>query len=195
MSINVLVIPEDFRKDQYMLKPIIEKMMAALDVKANVRVCADPLLGGVGEALKWERISDIIQRYRGMTRIFILAVDRDGDAAREGRLRGMENQASNRLGAGKSFLAENAWQELEVWVLAGLKDLPANWSWQEIRAERDPKERYYKPYAEARGVLNEPYEGRGTLAKEAARNYQRIRQLCPEDIQSLEARIRAALGK
>ncbi len=28
---NVLVIPEDFRKDQYMLKPIITAMMEALE--------------------------------------------------------------------------------------------------------------------------------------------------------------------
>jgi hypothetical protein len=31
------------------------------------------------------------------------------------------------------------------------------------------------------------------LAREAARNYQRIRKLCPEDIAALEDRIRQAL--
>ncbi len=51
---NVLVIPEDFRKDQYVLKPIIQKMMQAIGLSARVEVCRDPLLGGVGEALKWE---------------------------------------------------------------------------------------------------------------------------------------------
>jgi hypothetical protein len=34
---NVLVIPEDFRKDQYVLKPILRKMMQSLGSKARVR--------------------------------------------------------------------------------------------------------------------------------------------------------------
>lgn len=60
---NVLVIPEDFRKDQYVLKPIIKAMMAQLGKpRAKVRVCSDPLLGGVTEALKWDRIKQILQR-------------------------------------------------------------------------------------------------------------------------------------
>ncbi len=47
---NILVIPEDFRKDQYMLKPIIIAMMEALGKpKTKVRVCQDPLLRGVSE--------------------------------------------------------------------------------------------------------------------------------------------------
>ena len=29
---NVLVIPEDFRKDQYILKPIVQAMMADLSM-------------------------------------------------------------------------------------------------------------------------------------------------------------------
>lgn len=195
MSVNVLVIPEDFRKDQYMLRPIIARMMKALGVKkANVEICQDPLLGGVDEALKWERLSPILERYRGMTQIFLLAVDRDGDGNRAARLRMLEERARGVLGQGRCFVAEHAWQELEVWLLAGMKDLPGQWSWKEIREERDPKERFYMPYAIQRGMMGQPYEGRATLAMEAARNYKRIRRLCPEDIGAIEARIRQALG-
>lgn len=49
---NVLVIPEDFRKDQYMLKPIVEAMMKEVGQKAKVAVCQNPLLGGIDQALK-----------------------------------------------------------------------------------------------------------------------------------------------
>jgi hypothetical protein len=50
---RVLVIPEDFRKDQYMLKPIINALMKSLGKpSAKIRICQDPLLGGVSEALK-----------------------------------------------------------------------------------------------------------------------------------------------
>ncbi len=58
---NVLIIPEDFRKDQHVLRPIIAKMFTAVGKpKANIQVCQDPLLGGVSEALKWERIAEVI---------------------------------------------------------------------------------------------------------------------------------------
>lgn len=86
------------------------------------------------------------------------------------------------------FIAENAWQEIEVWVLAG-HNLPNNWNWQTIRQEIHPKETYFEPFAKQRNVLDTPGEGRKPLAEEAAKRYERIYQLCPEDIQNLEARI------
>jgi len=194
VSVNVLVIPEDFRKDQYVLKPIVEAMMAKIRVRARVMVCTDPLLGGVGEALKWERLDEIIEMYRGMTRLFLLLVDRDCDDSRVARLRVLEQQAAAVLaGSGRVFLAEHAWQEVEAWVLAGMQDLPGDWSWKDVRADCHPKESFYNEYARRRGVLDNPYEGRDVLAREAARNYQRIRKLCPEDIATLEKRIRQAL--
>ncbi len=87
------------------------------------------------------------------------------------------------------MLAENAWQEIEVWVLAG-HDLPPDWSWKEIRNEPNPKEVWFEPYAKARGRFDEPGQGRKTLAREAAARYGRIRLLCPE-IGELEDRIRS----
>lgn len=194
MSINVLIIPEDFRKDQYVLKPIIERMMASLEIRARVRVCTDPLLGGVGEALKWERVREIVDRYRGMTRLFLLIVDRDCEPGRRTRLDSLEGEAATMLaGTGRCFLAENAWQELEVWVLAGVSDPPKDWSWRKIREDLDPKENYYLPYVRQRNLSGAPHEGRDFLAREAATNYPRLRQLCPEDIATLETRIREAL--
>ena len=91
------------------------------------------------------------------------------------------------------FLAENAWQEVEVWVLAG-HDLPKDWTWQDIRQEPNPKETYFEPFAKQRSVLDEPGQGRKTLAREAAENYGRIRSLCREDVASLEAAIGGGFG-
>ncbi|NMF62548.1 hypothetical protein [Brasilonema octagenarum] len=191
---NVLVIPEDFRKDQYMLKPIITAMMEALGKpKTKVRVCQDPLLGGINEALKWERISEIIERYKGMVNLFLLCVDRDGKEGRRGMLDNISQQAANILTGNRLLLAENAWQEIEVWVLAG-HDLPADWNWQFIRNEINPKETYFLPFAAQRNVLDAPGEGRKLLAEEAARRYSRIRQLCPEDIAVLENRINSYIA-
>ncbi|NEP41281.1 MAG: hypothetical protein F6K35_19450 [Okeania sp. SIO2H7] len=187
MGFNVLVIPEDFRKDQYMLKPIVTAMMEKLGKpKAKVVICKEPLLGGVEQALKWERIEEIINRYK-MVNLFLLCVDRDGKENRKNRLDKIEQSANNILG-NKRFICENAWQEIEVWVLAG-HDLPSNWNWQQIRQEIHPKEVYFLPFAEKRSLLNSPGEGRKILAEEAAKKYDRIRKLCPEDIGNLESKI------
>jgi hypothetical protein len=186
---KVIVIPEDFRKDQYILKPIIEAMLAAVGKpRANVRICQDPLLGGVAEALKWERIGKILDRYRGMVHVFLLIVDRDGKEGRRTSLDNLEGKAAEVLPEGNVFLAENAWQEVEVWLLAGLS-LPTNWRWQEIRREVNPKEVYFEPLARDRGVMGGPGQGRKTLAREAAGNYGRIRSRCPEDIVALETKL------
>jgi hypothetical protein len=196
VATNVLVIPEDFRKDQFVLKPIVERMMAWIGAAARVKVCMDPLLGGVGEALKWQRLEEIIKRYKGTTRVFLLVVDRDCVEGRRTSLNALELKAAELIGEGdRVFLGEVAWQELEVWVLAGMNDLPKTWAWKDIRSECDPKERFYDAYASERRLLDAAYEGREVLAKEAARNYQRIRQLCPEDVLALEQRIAGALGK
>lgn len=195
MAVNVLVIPEDFRKDQYVLKPIVERMMRSLGIKARVVVCTDPLLGGIGEALKWERLEEIIDRYP-MVKLFLLVVDRDCVESRKLALAALESKATKHLGsAERFFVGQDAWQELEVWVLAGQTDLPKSWAWKDVQRECDPKERYYDPYAKQRGVSMSAYEGRELLAREAARNYQRIRQLCRDDVLVLEQRIGAALGK
>jgi len=54
---RVLIISEDFRKDQYMLKPIIEAMFKALGrPRAKILVCKEPLLRGVSQALDFENI-------------------------------------------------------------------------------------------------------------------------------------------
>jgi hypothetical protein len=180
--VNVLVIPEDFRLDQYILKPIIKAMMAEIGRPlANVRVLQEKL-GSVQEALKWSNVSAVIDRYRGMVNLFVLIVDRDGDPHRRSRLTEIEHQAAPMC----TLLAENAWQELEVWALAGQK-LP--WTWKDVRAEQHPKEKYFEPFAKSRGLQNEPGRGRTTLGREAAARYGRVRQLCAEDVGALEKRI------
>lgn len=185
---NVLVIPEDFRKDQYILKPIFGRLLRSVGrPRAKIRVCQDPLLGGVDEATKSERIAEIVERYDGMTDVFVLCVDRDGDANRRQRLDQLEREFRN----GRVFLATNAWEELETWVLAGL-DLPANWRWEDVRAEVQVKERYFEPLVDQRGVGDHPGVGRKPLAEEAARHIDGIRRKCPEDFGALAEDIAAS---
>ena len=184
---NILVIPEDFRNDQYILKPLLQRLFADMGrPRAKVKVCHDPLLGGVGEALKSERIQDIVDQYKGMTDIFILCIDRDGNKGRRQRL----DQIEGEFGNGFAFLAENAWEEVETWLLAGL-DLPPDWRWADVRREVSVKERYFGELARIRKVANGPGGGRVKLAAEATRKIPAIRQKCPEDFDALAQRLEA----
>lgn len=149
-------------------------------------MCKDPLLGGVGEALKSERLNDIVERYDGTTDVFILCVDRDGNEGRRVRLDSIEAEFGN----GRIFHAVNAWEEIETWVLAGL-DLPDGWRWNDVRAEVHVKERYFEPLARDRGVSDGPGGERKALSKEAAGNLLAIRRKCPEDFDAMAQRIEA----
>ena len=186
---KVLIIPEDFRNDQHLLTPLFERLFRSVSrPNARVRVCREPLLGGVREALKSDRLAQIVERYDGMIDIFILCVDRDGDEGRRQRLDDIEAE----FGEGRSFLAENAWEEIETWALAGL-NLPADWAWVDVRAEIHVKERYFDVLAKDRGVADGPGGGRKALGEEAARRIPAIRQKCPEDFDALAKRIEAKL--
>ena len=182
---RVLIIPEDFRKDQYILKPLISRLLLSIGAShSRVKVCSDHLLGGVGEALKSERLKEVVEQHRGMTDIFILCVDRDGLRGRRQRLDQLQTEF------GPAFLAENAWEEIETWALAGM-DLPGHWRWGDVRAELHVKERYFEDLANRRGLADSPGGGRKILGEEASRRINPIRQKCPEDFDSLARRLEA----
>lgn len=182
---RVLVIPEDFRQDQYILKPLFDRLFRTTGMgAARIVICQDPLLGGIGEALKTDRLHDVISRYP-MTDIFILCVDRDGEETRRRTLDHIEATF------GPRFLAVNAWEEIETWVLAGLV-LPNHWQWSEVRAEVHVKESFFYELAEQRGLMpgsDRGRQARQVLGHEASRNIHAIRQKCPEDLDALARRL------
>ncbi len=187
---KILVVPEDFRKDQYLLKPVFERLFRELGrASARVVVCQEPLLGGIGEALKSERLAEVVDRYRGMVDVYVLCVDRDGEKGRRTRLDAIEEE----FGTKRPFLAENAWEELETWTLAGL-ELPSAWRWSDVRAEVNVKERYFDKLARERGVAEAPGGGRRPLGEEAARRIGAIRRKCPEDFDALARRLEALVA-
>ena len=91
------------------------------------------------------------------------------------------------------FLAENAWQEIEIFILAG-QELPTEWRWSEIRSERNLKETYFADFVRTRATQQMPYEGRKRLMAEAIRNWNRIKARCPEDIGALLQRLQVGLS-
>lgn len=185
---NVLVVPEDCRHDGGLVLPIIRRMFKWVGRPANVQVCQDPRYGGINEVLKQDNVTKLIRRYP-MVDLFLIIVDRDGQNGRAQQLSRIEDHAADVIGADRQRLvAACAWQEVEVWVLAAMTDLPKRWSWKKLREHPDPKEAFFEPYAKKRGLHVEADQGRSSLAREAAQNYKRIRSKCPE-IQELEARL------
>ena len=185
---KVLLIPEDFRNDQHILKPIFKRLFSDLGkLSLRVEVCLDPLLGGDGEALKTRRLKEVVEQYPTVD-IFVLCVDRDGKKGRRQRL----DQIEDEFRGSQTFLAENAWEEIETWVLAGL-DLLEGWTWTEVREEIQVKERFFEPLAAERGLTGTLGGGRKTLGDEAVRRIGEIRRKCPEDFDCLARRLEAAV--
>ena len=141
-------------------------------------------MGGVGEALKSERIAEVVERYGGRVQVILLCIDRDGDAGRRQRLDQLEYEF------GERFLGTEAWEEIETWALAGLT-LPPDWTWADVRAELQVKERYFDVLARQRGIDGGPDGGRHELGEEAARHIDAIRRKCPDDFDALALRLAA----
>jgi hypothetical protein len=187
---RVLVISEDCRRDKDLLKPVIEAMMAAVG-KPRAKVIVEPVLGGVSEALKWERIKTILDQYR-MINLFLLIIDRDGESntGRRATLTSLEERSAAELLQGKALLGEHAIEEIEVWVLAGL-ELPSDWTWRDLRADPHPKEAYFAQFITEYRKMADDAAGRATLAEEAARHFERMCSRCPEDLKRLTDRVRS----
>ena len=189
MSLNVLIVAEDYRKDEYILKPIVTSMLEEVGKpRANVRVCRDPMIGGIEDALDPDTIEDVILT-NPLFDLYLLLVDRDADPNRHERLEQAEDNAADSTRPTQAFLAGQAHQEVEVWLLAGQDDLPNEWAWADVRAERQAKERYYDPYVREKTLTNSPGGGRKPLGQVAGSNYaDRVRKFCDE-VQDLEDRV------
>lgn len=189
---RVLIIPEDFRNDQYILKPVVRRILSdAGKPNARVEVCTRPRLRGVQEALDSSTIQDIIETYP-MVDAFVLIVDRDGLSSRAAQLADLEKKTKRHLRPGSTLIAEAAVEELEVWALAAEK-LSAK-QWADIRREHHPKERYFEPLVKKRGLSDSPGSGRRILGDAAARAVDRVKARCSE-LRSLAARLESFVEK
>jgi hypothetical protein len=185
---NVMIIPEDPTNDHYLLLPIFERLFASIRrPPTKVMICLNPRMRGLNDALNTNRLRDIVVRYP-MIDYFILCIDRDGNKNRRDRLNEIETIFNGR----PALIAENAWEELETWALAGLR-LPRSWTWATVRAEVSVKERYFDPLAQQMGLANGPGGGRKEMGILAARRISAIRQKCPEDFGGLVNRLQTLL--
>lgn len=191
MSFKVLVIPEDLTRDEHILRRLVKRILEDCGRTAQVEVCRDPNFQGVNAALDIKALrSRVVARYP-MVDLFVLIVDRDGSPGRKDSTDRIEATLSGELNPNRRrFLAEVAWQEVEVFILAG-HDLPAKWRWSEIRNDSDVKNTFFKELVALRGTSKLPHEGRKKLMAQSIANWPRIKARCPEDVGALILRASA----
>ncbi len=183
---KIMVVPEDPVLDQYVLKPIVERMFVDLGRRARVQVLSNPRLRGVAQALDHQILARVISQYP-MFDAFLLMVDRDGVESREAEARTREAEHEGRL------FACLAIEEVEVWMLAlHHKDIEA--SWKEIRADRDPKERFAHPLLAELAPRVALGGGRVRAMEPLGPKWRSLLKMCPE-LERLEQRLRVWLSK
>jgi hypothetical protein len=171
--LKVLVIPEDPILDQYILKPIVEQIFADLGRSPRVQVLTRPRLRGVAQALDPAVLADIVDTNR-MVDLFLVLIDRDGDATR----RPVEAQQREQEHPDRLFVCL-AIEEVEVWMLALHRDALGA-PWREVRAERDPKERFAHPFLAERAPKLAPGAGRAWAMRELGTRWKGVLEVCPE---------------
>jgi hypothetical protein len=170
--VKVLVIPEDQTHDSFIIKPVVEAILADLG-RRRVDALPEPRLRGSADALDAALISSIVDS-NPMVDLFVLAVDRDCN--REGN----ESRASARVAEhpGK-LIACVAHQEVEVWMLALHIDAVGA-PFAEIRANCDPKEPYAEPLLDRLGSRGGPGAGRKAAMRKLAGNVRSLMSRCAE---------------
>ncbi len=185
MSFRVLVIPEDRTYNGYILKPVVERMLAELDKpKADVVVLPNPRLMGYDQTVRAIR-GGLVERYRHFPLWLFLP---DGD-----RAKGLESLESELADKGVRLFCCAAQPEVEAWLLAGYRDeLPIPWG--QVRRHPRLKEDVFEPFLKQRGDPRSPGGGREGLARRTLTNYRGLLSVCPE-LAELEDRLRTFLAQ
>lgn len=178
----MLVIVEDPTLDQFVVKPVIDKLFEELSVRARVEVLRDPHLRGVEQATSIHVLSDVVE-LNPMVDLFLLVVDRDCNRTSiEDKVKEIEARFARKI------LPTLAIEELEVWMLAVFEDSPLNAKWADVRSHCDPKETFAEPFLKSRGWYTEVGKGRKRAMRELNGNWRRLLSRCPE-IAGLKARL------
>jgi hypothetical protein len=186
--VKILIILEDPRHDQFIVKPVIEKLVVDLGRRASVEVLRDPHLRGVDDALNRDTLAAIVED-NPMIDLFLLIVDRDGN-----RTNNEERITDRQAEIGGKLIGCLAVEEVEVWMLAlhADKSLPA--PFREIRKHFDPKEAYADPFLERQGWATDVGGGRKRAMDALAGGLRRLLSRCPE-VRELRGRLEAAWPK
>src|SRR5690349_9322138 len=138
---KVLIVCEDPTHDQYIVKPIVQKLFDDLGKTVSADVLTDPHLRGIDDLLA--QINDIFADNQ-MVDIFVVVVDNDcGRQSNAARI-------ANAIATQPKAVACLAIEEVETWMLC-LHDAVLPEPWSKIRADCDVKEHFALPFLETQG--------------------------------------------
>lgn len=185
MSFRVLVIPEDPTHNGYILKPVVERLLAeAGKPNARVLVLTNPKLGGYDDAVRAIK-TELPDRY-GFYDLWLFIPDADVAS-------GLEALEAEAMQKGIRLICCAAQPELEAWVLAGFrKEVSLNWS--VIKSHPRLKEEVFAPFLAKYGDSQAAGGGREKLMRQALQNFRGLTEICSE-LGVLEERIRIFISK
>ncbi len=185
MSLRALVLPEDPSYNGYVLKPLVERMLAEVGrPNARVLVLANPKLNGYDDAVRAIRV-ELEARY-GFYDLWLFLPDGD-------RATGLETLERSVAEKGIRLLFCSAQPEIEAWLLAGHRHR-LHMAWPEVCSHARLKEEVFGPFLQAWGDPLAAGGGREKLMRETLRNYRGLLEVCPE-LAVLETRLRNLLEK
>ena len=186
MSVQVLVIPEDPTHNGYILKPVVEMVLAeAGRPSAKVRVLSNPRVRGYDDAVRVLR-EELASRYAFMDLWLFVP---DADRASSSAMSGLEDELRSQ---GVRQLCCPAVPEVEVYACVAYRNEIAI-PWQEVRADLRMKETHFEPLLAKHGDRRQPGGGRRAMIERSIASRRTFFRLCPE-IAQLRDRVKACLG-
>jgi hypothetical protein len=181
VSFRVLVIPEDPTNNGYILKPLVEALLAdAGKPNGRVQILTSPRLKGYDEAVAAIR-EELPERY-GFWDLWIFMPD--ADRASEAAMQSLETDLAAK---NIRLLCCAAQPEVEIYAcVAHRGKLGAQWT--EVRRHPRMKETFFDPLLASEGDARRAGGGRDQLIAASLRPLRALLQLCPE-LQTLRDRI------
>lgn len=178
---KIFIIPEDQELDQYIVKPILERILSDIGRTARIDVLPKPRMRGISHLMGPGVIEDIVEDYP-MADLFVVMVDSDCDYQNRGeKIKALvERQPAARDGK-KRLIACIAREEIEVWML-GLhhRDPALGAAWQDIRAHCHPKEAFAEPFIARKGWSTLLGRGRKHAMRELGQHWSGLLGRCDE---------------
>lgn len=173
MSFKVLVIPEDPTHNGYILKPLMQAILAdAGKPNAKVDVLTNPKLNGYDHAMRAIR-DELPDRYRFWD-LWIFVPD--ADRASESAMSGLEKELK---GKGVTLVCCPAEPEVEIYACAAYRGEIAG-GWSSARRDARMKEDVFRPLLKRHGDDRRAGEGRDLMISQSLKNLPLLFQMCPE---------------
>ena len=173
MSFRVLVIPEDPVLNGYILKPLVEMVLAeAGRPAARATVLSQPRVRGYDDAVQALR-GDLPRLYRHLDLWLFLP---DADRAKPAAMADLESALQEQ---GVTLLCSPAEPEVEVYACVAYRG-ETGLSWAELRQHDRFKEEVFEPLLREPGNPKSPGGGRERMTRESISARRRFLQLCPE---------------